>query len=236
MERSPALNTEQYQTALARGRELLDQVSNVGMTGDLTDLYTVVEYLTYVTSQANPESPCKAGCSHCCEEMLFRVSDAEWAIIQRHLESTLPKDAQERLQALVEKAYGPYRSQLDALAEWWSTRERGSAPSPTEGLPTRCLFLDAAGCCGIYPVRPLVCRAYGHFGVWIGEDPSMMICREHGGAFIDLMTDQGSKPLVVPQFDSLYEKLRAIAKTPFIAPLPLWVLRWKTATENPPPG
>lgn len=227
MDQAPILDAEQLQAALERGRELLDQVSNVGMTGDWQDLYTVVEYLTYVSSQAHPESPCQAGCSHCCEEILFRVSDGEWEAIARHLEATLPREAQERLRALVAEVYGSYMPQLEALAEGWSTQERGNASSSIEGMPTRCLFLDATGCCGIYPVRPLVCRAYGHFGVWIAQKPSMMICREHGGAFIDLMTEQGAKPLILPQFDLLYQKLRAIAKTSFIAPLPLWILRWK---------
>lgn len=217
------MSTEQYVSALERARELLEQVRNVGETGDWDDLYTVVDFLTYAFNRANPDSPCKAGCSHCCEEMLFRVSDVEWRAIERHLERTLAPEALERLQVLVEEAYGPFREQLEALAAWWSAPERG--PSPSEGLNPRCLFLDDAGCCGIYPVRPLVCRTYGQFGVWVDDSPTMQICQAHGESFIDLMTDQGKKPLVLPQFEPLYQRLRELAKTPVIAPLPLWILR-----------
>ena len=153
------------------------------------------------------------------------MSELEWTVIARYLEQNLPQEASDSLHGFVAEAYGPHREALEALADYMGSNEHGLAP--IEGIPARCPFLDASGCCGIYPVRPMVCRTYGFFGTVVERKLVMLICQKHGPDFINLMTEKGEKPLTLPQFDPINEKLRAIAGLSRVAPLPLWLLRWR---------
>jgi Fe-S-cluster containining protein len=213
-------------TVIRHSRQLLDQVGNVGQTGQWDDLYTVLDYLCFAFTQAYPTLPCKAGCSHCCEEILFRVSEPEWRAIARHLDATLSNEAKEDVKERVRDVYEFHRTQLEALAAFWGRSAFGEAGAPHEGLPVRCAFLDESGRCGVYEVRPVVCRAYGSFGVTLGQQPTMLICKPFGPAFIEELTVLGAETLTLAPVEPFYQKLGELAPGAEVAPMPLWLLRW----------
>ncbi|MBO9542367.1 YkgJ family cysteine cluster protein [bacterium] len=213
-------------TVIRQSRQLLAQVNNVGESGQWDDLYTVLDYLSFAFSQAYPTLPCKAGCSHCCEEILFRVSAPEWQAIARHLDATLTPEARVAVQEQVRVAYEPHRAQLEALAAFWADSDFGEQGAPHEGLPVRCAFLDGEGRCGVYEVRPVVCRAYGSFGVTLAKQPTMLICQTFGPGFIEELTVLGSETLTMAPVEPFYQRLKELAPDAEVAPMPLWLLRW----------
>jgi len=214
-------------TALIRKTpELLAKTRNVGQTGDWEDLYTVVDFLSYAFAKTYPTLPCRAGCSHCCEVSLFRVTETEWRAIEGYLEAGLEPELAATLKAQVRELYGPHRAQLETLSDFWSKTEWGTPGAPMAGLPTRCPFLSSEGVCSVYDVRPLVCRAYGSFGVTIGDRPTMLICDPYGPAFIDALSAGGSQTLTMAPVEPMYKRLSELAPGSPIAPLQLWVLRW----------
>lgn len=214
-------------TALIRkSQELLVQTRNVGETGQWDDLYTVVDFMSYAFGQAYPTLPCKAGCSHCCEEMLFRVTEVEWAAVARYLEEVLTDEARADLKLRASEALEPQREALERLAEFWNTTEMGTPGAPVEGLTMRCPFLSAEGHCGVYEVRPLVCRSYGNFGVTIGTKMTMLICQSHGPDFIGGLLQAGAASIIMPPIDPFVQRLKELAPESSYAPLPLWLLRW----------
>jgi Fe-S-cluster containining protein len=225
------METREYAQVIRRSQELLSQTRNVGLSGDWEDLYTVVDFLAYGFGRVYPTMPCKAGCSHCCEEMLFRVSEVEWRAIAHHL-SLLDPAEQARLKEKVRTTFAPFRPELEALAHFWSTTPMGTPGAPLEGLPTRCPFLGSDGRCGIYEVRPLVCRAYGHFGVTIEGTQTMLICRPFGPGFLEGLSGQGVEALTVPPIEPFYRRLRELGPSDLLAPLPLWALAWADASDH----
>ncbi|MNL14249.1 Flagellin N-methylase [compost metagenome] len=213
-------------TVIRHSRQLLDRVGNVGESGQWDDLYTVLDYLAFAFAQAYPTLPCKAGCSHCCQEILFRVSEPEWRAIARHLDSALASEVREALKEQVRVTYEPHRAQLEALAAFWADSAFGEAGAPHEGLPVRCAFLGEDGRCGVYEVRPVVCRAYGSFGVTLGQQPTMLICQAFGPAFIAELTVLGAETLTLAPVEPFYQKLKELEPGAEVAPMPLWLLRW----------
>jgi len=86
---------------------------------------------------------CKAGCDHCCYQVVG-VTAAEAITIYDHLRATLSPPELERVTAHIAERY--------ALTRGLSSAERFSPEHP-------CAFLDVAtGSCTIYEVRPLACR------------------------------------------------------------------------------
>lgn len=205
---------------------MLAKTRNVGQSGDWEDLYTVVDFLSYAFGKVYPSLPCKAGCSHCCEVSIFRVTETEWRAIEALLTAGLEPAAASALKASIREVYAPHRAQLEALAGFWSATEWGTPGAPIQGLPTRCPFLTSDGVCGVYEVRPLVCRAYGSFGVTIGGRPTMLICDPYGPAFIDELNQGGAESLTVAPVEPMYKRLNELAPGDAIAPLQLWALRW----------
>lgn len=220
------MDVKELTTLIRKTPEMLAKTRNLGQTGDWDDLYTVVDFLAYAFGQAYPSLPCRAGCSHCCEETLFRVSEAEWRPIEGILAAGLEPGAVAALKAQVREVYGPHRAQLEELARFWGTTEWGTPPPPMEGMPTRCPFLSAEGVCGVYEVRPLVCRAYGNFGVTIDGRPTMLICKPHGPGFIGGLSEGGTETLTAAPVEPIYQRLYELAPGSPVAPMPLWVLRW----------
>lgn len=220
------MDVTELTTLIRKAPELLAKTRNVGQTGDWEDLYTVVDFLSYAFAKAYPSLPCRAGCSHCCEVSLFRVTETEWRAIAGTLEGGLETEAAQALKAHIREVYGPHRSQLEELAGFWSTTEWGAPGAPMEGMPTRCPFLSSDGVCGVYEVRPLVCRAYGSFGVTIGGRPTMLICKAYGPAFIDGLNEGGAQTLTMAPVEPMYQRLKELAPDAPMAPLQLWALRW----------
>lgn len=220
------MDVSELTTLIRKTPELLAKVQNVGLTGDWEDLYTVADFLAYAFGRAYPTLPCKAGCSHCCEQTMFRVTEAEWQALRRYLEAVLDPAATAEFRARVREVYGPQRDQLEELAAFWNGTELGAPGAPMEGLKTRCPFLSATGECGVYEVRPLVCRAYGSFGATIEGRPTMLICKPYGPGFINGLSEAAAESLTVAPIEPLYQRLSEIAPDSPVAPLPLWVMRW----------
>jgi Fe-S-cluster containining protein len=92
---------------------------------------------------------CAAGCSSCCSQ-IFQITEPEAARISAHVAELAPAE-RERLQA----AANGYLERRQALLP----DEQWGDPPPAAGIP--CPALTADGSCGIYPVRPVLCRKFG---------------------------------------------------------------------------
>lgn len=88
---------------------------------------------------------CKEGCSYCCHQVVF-ASAPEILRIADHLRATRSPEALAELAARAARTAEEVRAlDLDARAQ----------------AKTACPLLDTAtGGCGVYPVRPIACRAY----------------------------------------------------------------------------
>lgn len=219
------MDVTELTTLIRKTPELLAKARNVGLTGDWEDLYTVADFLAYAFAQTYPTLPCRAGCSHCCEESMFRVTEAEWQAVRRYMEATLEPAVIQDFLGRVGEVFGPHRAQLEALADFWNEHEVGAPGAPMEGIRVRCPFLSAAGECGVYEVRPVVCRAYGSFGATIEGRPTMLICKNYGPAFIGGLS-AAAETLTVAPIEPIYQRLNELAPGSPIAPMPLWILRW----------
>lgn len=220
------MEREQFVAVIRKSTELLQKVRNVGESGDWDDLYTVVEFLSDAFAQAYPTSPCGAGCSDCCEEALFRVTELEWGIVERYLSLALDVEAQREIATRALEAFGPHRDRLEALGQFWREAPWGAATEIIQSLPMRCPFLRPDSYCGIYEARPLTCRAYGHFGVTIEGRLSMLICLKHGVPFIEGLMDHWGGQYTVAPYEPFFRKLVSMQPETELAPLPLWIVRW----------
>lgn len=101
--------------------------------------------LERLSREAPPPKPlaCKAGCAWCCHQGVD-VTLAEASLIAGWLDKSVAPKERARLVAAVK-----------AVAE----RSRGLTPVERQRAAIPCAFLGADGACGIYPVRPLLCRA-----------------------------------------------------------------------------
>jgi Fe-S-cluster containining protein len=102
------------------------------------------------TIAANPprqEVACRMGCAHCCH-LYVSATAPELLAIAEHV-SKWPQERRDALTGRLRTA-----SQLT----------RGLSPTERVRLSHPCPMLED-GLCGIYPVRPLGCRAYASFDV-----------------------------------------------------------------------
>ena len=204
------------------GRKL-PRTHSVGGAEDWSDLYYLIDYLTFALDRAYESQPCRDGCSLCCREYsIFRVTAAEWATI-----SALLDDRGEGTAGLLERnqaTYGAYRDQLQRVAESWQGDPSLSATNPhLEGLPPVCPAL-VDDRCSIYDARPLICRAYGYFAVKVRDKDTLMICKVLGRAFVDSLREQGLEHAPLPNFEPFDRQVRRLNGTGAIKPLPLWLL------------
>jgi Fe-S-cluster containining protein len=93
--------------------------------------------------EAPEKIACHAGCGHCCIVNVAVLAPEIDAIIA-YLSRRMPRHQLRRLALRAEELF----HQVHGLDD-------------VERLITRraCLLLDGSGCCSIYPVRPLLCRA-----------------------------------------------------------------------------
>ena len=108
-----------------------------GLTAVMSAFTDSVEELA-----GHQEVACRAGCSHCCV-LNVAVLLPEAAVIAAWLEQQTPVNDRESLLLQLR--------QQAVRVRWMEDSERIHRS-------TVCPFLDQAGRCGIYPVRPLVCR------------------------------------------------------------------------------
>ena len=107
-----------------------------------TDVYAFAENRHAELSDTRHVA-CAPGCAHCCAinvSVLPPEADAIAGFLQQSISS-------EALTVLCAKLDALYRH-----TRWLDDEERIMANH-------RCAFLDPAGCCMIYPVRPLLCRS-----------------------------------------------------------------------------
>lgn len=102
------------------------------------------------TIAANPprqEIACRMGCAHCCH-LYVSATAPELLTIAEHI-SEWPEERRVALSARLQSA---------------SKLTRSLSPAERVRLSHPCPMLED-GLCGIYPVRPLGCRAYASFDV-----------------------------------------------------------------------
>lgn len=205
----------------------LPRTSNVGRSGEWADLYYLTDYLTFVLDRHFASQPCKAGCSNCCREnTVFRVTPTEWALIREYLEGADPEWVGALLARNAE-LYGAYRAQLEEVAAHWSTAEF-DAPNPAlDGLPGGCPALHR-DMCGLYEVRPLICRSYGYMAARVRGKESLLICKEYGEPFVAGLRSQGLETVPMPNFEPFARQLTSLDGSVTIKPLPLWLFEWAT--------
>lgn len=195
---------------------------NVGRTGDTRDLYYLLDYLCFAVDRAYPEIPCAKGCSHCCHNQLFRVSEAEWATARDGL-LALPEATRLAILDQAKAMYAAHRADLEAMAQAWT---HGTA-TPVEAVqraPKSCPAL-IAGRCSIYADRPGICRGYGYFSANVAESASLLICKQEGPAWIRALEESGVDQLPMPNWNPVQRRLEAISGPGgAIKPLPLWLL------------
>jgi Fe-S-cluster containining protein len=86
---------------------------------------------------------CGPGCSHCCV-LNVAVLTPEAAAVADYLQRKLDAPELDRMRQRIDRLYSDIR--------WCSDDERITRMRS-------CAFVDGSGRCGIYPVRPLLCRA-----------------------------------------------------------------------------
>jgi len=130
-------------------------------------------YDAHAAWQQNSRWACCAGCSACCTQSVT-VTGLEAGLILRYL------DAPGGISAKAIESFSRESAQIQASEQTTNHRARlclnGIEPPEPEETPwdfTPCPFLQDDHC-SIYPVRPMMCRAF----VSAGD------CREHGSAEI----------------------------------------------------
>jgi Fe-S-cluster containining protein len=203
---------------------------NLGQTGDPRDLYYLLDYLTFAVDRAYPDIPCVRGCSHCCHNQVFRVTEAEWQVVRRELVAMRP-DERSEVFARTRALFGAHREVLGAMAELWTAGERVPAELH-EPTPKTCPMLRGDGRCGIYDARPAICRGYGYFSATVDGNASLLICKQVGPEWIDQLQSAGIDELPMPNWNPVQRKLEAMSEGGPIKPLPLWLLEFEDELER----
>jgi Fe-S-cluster containining protein len=204
------------------------------------DLYAAVDALTAELRQLHPDTRCRRGCSGCCETptAVFEVTAREWLAIEHHVLGGWDEGRRVRLASRFKAGHArhlmAYRAlgwlgHFEPLAAWYFRRHGYVCP-----------FLEE-GACGIYPVRPLVCRMYGHFTTrarW-RRRRSIYGCR--------LQADYHETRLVegrpqLPDAEGVWAKARKLTRVPFWRwgqrprLLPEWIAARLLELPGTPPG
>lgn len=210
------------QEALREAREALQEVDNVGRTADAHNAYVVVDRVVDELRRAFPESMCGPGCGRCCRmhRALIRVYRSEWEPVFDHLLSW-PKERREALIGDFYQAYDPYLERLYALQE---AIDRGQRPTVTEAdLPVSCPLL-VQGSCAIYPVRPAICRGYGHFELTNGpgDRTEIFACPAQRDVLeAQLQPEEGLK-VRLPSFNPFYQAVSRVCAGEEKRLIPVW--------------
>lgn len=187
-------------------------LSQEGSTGSLAEAARAIQVLAenWLSRTIEQEEliACQAGCGDCC---IVNV-----AVLEPEVDAILEYLRAERtvleLQELADRA-----RQMHLQVSGLDDEERILARQP-------CLFLDGQGCCSIYPVRPLLCRALTSTDpdrcrealamLALGEEVSILANQrqqeifntafeELGGALEDSGRDGRSQPLTTAIHHSL---------------------------------
>lgn len=197
------------------------QADNLGVTDDWRDLYHLLDYLCFAVDSAYPEIPCSKGCSHCCNNQLFRVTEAEWHVVRRGL-AKMTEETRGAVFASVNALYGSQREVLEQMAAQWSRGELLPAGLANQ-VASHCPLL-VEGRCSVYGDRPGICRGYGYFSATVQGTSSLLICKQFGPGWIQHLEASGVDQLPMPNWNPVQRKLEALSGGGSIKPLPLWLL------------
>lgn len=98
-----------------------------------------------------PRIRCAPGCSSCCSQ-IFQITEVEAARISAWVKA-LPEAERAALQARARLNLAERAKLFDGPEQWGDNAPRG------RGTP--CPALTEAGACGMYEVRPIMCRKFG---------------------------------------------------------------------------
>ena len=124
---------------------------------------------------------CEKGCNACCKDY-FAISEVEFAIIMDYLYNNC---GIEKTNIIIKKAIALSEKFEKNNPEYYKQLEENIAGKNInymvrinlENMPERqeeCVFLDEDGGCGIYNVRPIICRTHGI--CYYSDDAEHKIC------------------------------------------------------------
>lgn len=93
---------------------------------------------------------CAAGCSTCCSQ-IFQITEVEAARISQHV-ATLPEAERHALHARARDNLRKRNWLFNGREQWGDSMAGGGNPCPA---------LTPEGACGMYEVRPIMCRKFG---------------------------------------------------------------------------
>lgn len=134
----------------------------------LSNLYDRIDAQTHAhfARPGQKQAPCARGCASCCSQF-FEISLTEFLMIIHHLKS-LPPDQLEGFVDNTRHIIGAFREHYPDFARTYFTSfkfndgdDRYYSHPQRFAVHMPCPFLSPAGACGIYPVRPLICRTTG---------------------------------------------------------------------------
>ncbi|HEY9766465.1 MAG TPA: YkgJ family cysteine cluster protein [Chroococcales cyanobacterium] len=194
---------------------LLKQADNINESGDERDLAFLIDRITEAFQKAMPEHPCRMGCpgegENCCHHPEgFRITSAEWGSIRRHLLGMPPEKRtsfKERAEAILS-----HHPQLPSLERLWSSGYR--VPLADRACPF--LYQNV---CQVYPVRPLVCRAYGFFVHIQQGERTLSCCEEVSRKF----QGEAREGILIPVLNRFFKRLARIQADVRMAPIAYWI-------------
>lgn len=213
------------QAVLQEAREALPLVDNLGRSADPRNAYVVIDRVVAELQQAFPDSLCAPGCARCCRmhRALIRVYRSEWDPVFDHL-LTWPPDRLEEVVRAFYQAYDPY---LETLHSLQAAIDRNERPAVQEDdLPVSCPLL-INGSCSVYPVRPAICRGYGHFELTngAGDRAEIFACPAQREVLTSQLQPAPGITLKLPSFNPLYQAVSRICEGEEKLLIPLWFER-----------
>jgi Fe-S-cluster containining protein len=162
----------------------------------LQRLYGELDLLTSGYLEQLPSANCPVGCHLCCTRAAPLVSDVEYALIERFVSEQLQEASR--------------REVAERSVELRAKLELGASDD------FRCPLLDA-GRCLVYPVRPHLCRTFGHTA---RSDPSGRVY-PFSCAVLQQQVREGTPPAIAFRITAL--KQRVTGGTIADSYLPIWL-------------
>lgn len=216
----------ELQGALKLARQDLPRVDNLGRSSDARNAYVIIDRVVAELKQAYPDSLCQPGCGRCCRmhRAAIRVYRSEWDPVYDYLVGTW---SPERLAALVARFYAVYDPYLSRLRHIQAQLDAGQRPRIEQAdLPVSCpLLLD--GSCSIYPVRPAICRGYGHFELTSsgGERTEVFACTQQRAVLEAQLAPMQGVTVRLPSFNPFYQAVADVCRNEEKLLIPLWFER-----------
>ncbi|MEB3285446.1 MAG: YkgJ family cysteine cluster protein [Candidatus Sericytochromatia bacterium] len=213
--------------ALEFFRRAVGATTNLGESGDESDLYTVVDNIAQSVRDSYAGTVCRMGCSGCCDSptAVFDVSLLEWRLIRAYIRENWTREQWQNFTSRFEREHlhrlGTYRF----LHTIWHFEPIADHVWRRNGY--RCPFL-LGGACSIYSVRPLACRMYGFFALVHRSRPSPTVygCRLQADHFEKMQSEQH---LQLPAARTVWFRHAKLTRQPFwrinaqSRILPLWI-------------